>query len=468
MRKFNKESCNVLLIPVKIILVIFIFYSSFIFLKDVFLTRGVANTREFNTLKPNTLDVLVVGSSMSQYSFNPGFFYQDTGLRSYVLGSQCQPIEATYNIIKEALKTQRPKMIIYEVHTALPLKSICMEDSSYIAAHYLMSGQEKLDTINYLDHDKAKEFYNDFNNNHNDWKYFESLEDFIKVPEYNLVETGFGYKYQKQTLASNKWFAKEYEVGNEQLDEYAKTYLDKIRILCEEQGIELLLYKTPVDGFETENATQLQRIWEYAESYGISYVDFFEIDEMLNYKMWIDSDSYHSYVTGANIITRKLANKVNEYQINYSEDIDMDKAYDIFANRTTMYLLDNERDPFKYLDRTKHFSGYTIVRYNEGNKISKELKDKLTESNIYINENENLFALLLDGQGILKNNDFSNIEYENNIISYRDNTIFVNDIPMDDKGGLTLLFTDDFEKIAVKNINLTTNWEYGYNGYVLE
>ena len=75
---------------------------------------------------------------------------------------------------------------------------------------------------------------------------------------------------------------------------------------------------------------------------------------------------------------------------------------------------------------------------------------------------------MLDGQGILKNNDFSNIEYENNIISYRDNTIFVNDIPMDDKGGLTLLFTDDFEKIAVKNINLTTNWEYGYNGYVLE
>jgi len=153
-------------IVVKVALIVVTTFYLCTYLNKVF-KSDVNHGEQFHSMPENSLDVIVLGSSHAQFSFCPSFFYEDTGLYSYVLGSGCQPFEVSYEMLKEALKTQSPKAVVMEVYTAMPLRSICESDSCYVTASYQMTNEERIDTLNYLDKEKAKTYYNDFINNHN-------------------------------------------------------------------------------------------------------------------------------------------------------------------------------------------------------------------------------------------------------------------------------------------------------------
>ena len=152
-------------------LAVFLFCGSYYVLSDSFPNDGDnGDGVGFHNLPKNSLDVLVIGSSHAQYSFNPAFFYQDTGLYSYVLGSACQPLNISYRMLKEALKTQKPKAVIQEVFTAMPLKETCEGISCLIIPSFMMTGQERYDTIKSLPQDKQDLYLNPFIATHNEWK----------------------------------------------------------------------------------------------------------------------------------------------------------------------------------------------------------------------------------------------------------------------------------------------------------
>ena len=156
------------LISTVIIVAVFIF--SYLVLSTTFKGEEVDENNSFHNLPENTMDVIVLGSSHAQYSFSPAFFYQDTGLFSYVLGTQCQPLEVSYSMLKEALKTQSPKTVILEVFTAMPLKSGCDGISCYITAGFQMRGDERYETLKKLPEDKYETYVNPFISLHNDWR----------------------------------------------------------------------------------------------------------------------------------------------------------------------------------------------------------------------------------------------------------------------------------------------------------
>ncbi len=161
---------NAVQIAVKVLLILAITFSGYQYLNKVFYNREINNGTMFKSMPENSLDVIVLGSSHAQYSFVPAFFYEDTGLYSYVLGSACQPYEVSYEMLREALKTQNPKMVIMEVFTAMPISSECEGDSCYVIAQAQMTGEEKYSVISYLPEEKAEAYRNEFFNYHNDWK----------------------------------------------------------------------------------------------------------------------------------------------------------------------------------------------------------------------------------------------------------------------------------------------------------
>ena len=73
--------------------------------------RAVAS---FCAAEPNSVDVLVVGSSHAYCTFNPIVLFRDFKITSHVLATQSQPLAATYHYVKLALKTQRPKVVVVE------------------------------------------------------------------------------------------------------------------------------------------------------------------------------------------------------------------------------------------------------------------------------------------------------------------------------------------------------------------
>ena len=74
--------------------------------------------REFYNMEKDTVDVLFLGTSHSYCGFSPQDFYDLHGIRSYNLGSSRQGIWLSYYWLKEALKTQKPKIVVKEVHYA--------------------------------------------------------------------------------------------------------------------------------------------------------------------------------------------------------------------------------------------------------------------------------------------------------------------------------------------------------------
>ena len=75
---------------------------------------GIYDLKKYYELEEDTVDVLVLGSSMCFENFNTGTLWDEYGISAFDLGGSNQPPWNTYHYLKEALKTQKPKLIILE------------------------------------------------------------------------------------------------------------------------------------------------------------------------------------------------------------------------------------------------------------------------------------------------------------------------------------------------------------------
>lgn len=63
----------------------------------------------------NTMDVLYLGSSFAYCDFDPVEVYRNSGLTGYVVGASEQTPSISYWYLREALKTQKPQAVVFEV-----------------------------------------------------------------------------------------------------------------------------------------------------------------------------------------------------------------------------------------------------------------------------------------------------------------------------------------------------------------
>ena len=72
---------------------------------------GCIQLADFYRLEEDTVDVLFVGS------INTCNLYDDYGIASYLLASPAQPVWISYYFLQEALKTQSPRLVVFDVCT---------------------------------------------------------------------------------------------------------------------------------------------------------------------------------------------------------------------------------------------------------------------------------------------------------------------------------------------------------------
>lgn len=465
---------NIIFIPFKIALILFITYTSFNYLNEVFVNEEADYGMYFHSIPDDSLDVIVLGSSQAEFSFDPALFYEDTGLYSYVMSSACQPLEVSYQMLREGLKYHSPKLVVLEMFTVTPSSSVCEADSVYVIPQYFMNDDEKYNTLNYLDEEKRMTYYNEFINLHNNWRNFDSIEDFkpneARIENFDKIATNFGYKYNKQVEYSNIWFAEFHPATTtSDLQQIDYESLTNIINLCKENNIELLLYKTPVDGFTPEDHAKLDAVKRIANENSVPYIDYFEKDEEVDFWMNIHSDSYHAYQTGANIITSDLSKYIlQNYTFNHKQNIDLDVLYDMGKTVSTLNILRDEIDPDKYINRLYNFNDYMIISYKPTNLINQENLDRLNKVglNNTLDRNKNYFAILKDNVLIDYNYDFTELNADNLNVTYIDNVLKINENYYEPKGNLTISLVDNtLKQYAYRDLNAKVFHEYGYNNY---
>ena len=219
----------------------------------------------FYKLEKNSTDVLFFGSSVVAASADPFQLYNEYGISSYNLSVVSQTMSGTYFWVKEALQTQKPKVIFVEVKT-LGRKHDKLESKARKSYDYMRLGKTKLEyayaTVNSdketkdneeaqgifeylfplsLYHTRWSELdYDDYDfvlgNNNSDTKGYAALTNTFKyTSKYDKASDDAG-KYDGFDAKKVKY--SKYNTTN-------KEYVEKIAKLAKQNNVELILYKTP-------------------------------------------------------------------------------------------------------------------------------------------------------------------------------------------------------------------------------
>lgn len=473
MKKFFNIVWNNLKIIMGLALVVCTFYFSYNYLSEKFRTPDVDYGDSFHNMPKDSVDVVVLGSSHAQYSFIPSFFYQDTGLYSYLLGSSFQPLSVSYQMLREALKTQNPELVILEVFSATnPVDNSNGDyDYRYVLGEYQMTGEEKENTISYISTKEKQDSYrNEFLNNHNNWRTIESIDEIINSRSNEITSLGFVGNWDIYLPVENYWFSAKYDEDVAvSIDEESMAALDNILSLCKENNIELLLYMTPMDNVTVEQQSLRNLVWNWANENNIPYIDFLQRDEELDIRSVIHHDGYHTYVNGASYVTDYLANYVKEnYQFESHQDFD--ELYSVYMGYITGLTIDDlerEVNPNKYLLRLVNYPGLVAISYR-GSELNDQMIDYLKSIGID-DVDDNFFALVYKGELIAFDSDSIDYQLEDHKVTVNDDGIYFDGEYVANNDELTLaVFDDTFDRGIAKSIYNTSTgvtWELGYDYY---
>jgi len=298
---------------------------------------NTATFRDFYKLEPNSLDVLFLGSSHGVRAFAAQETYNNYGLTSYNLSSQEQSVAISYYWLEEALRTQKPSVVVLDTYFLFPyrkdLKLNMKEGMIRTAMDPMKLSPVKLRAIwEICQLDPEQEVINyllPFVRYHDRWQEL-TLDSFIPDEEPGLM----GYSPLFKEAGANR-----YEpfgaVDGEMLDMQPTmlSYLDRMRELCEQNGARLLLVKTPAVGWlimGKHNAVKA-----YAEEHGLDFIDFNEYDTYYDgLDFWFDTDNAdmeHASHDGAVKLTNYIAEFiVNEYEVEGREHPHWDEANELY------------------------------------------------------------------------------------------------------------------------------------------
>ncbi len=102
---------------ISVILLLIIFAFSFEAINRILSFKfddGIVQIRKLYKHEKNSIDVLFLGSSHVFLDVNTQTLFDEYGMASYVLSGSVQPFWNSYFYLKEALKTQKPKVVLLE------------------------------------------------------------------------------------------------------------------------------------------------------------------------------------------------------------------------------------------------------------------------------------------------------------------------------------------------------------------
>jgi hypothetical protein len=236
--------------------------------------------------KKDSIDVLVIGDSESFTSFSPMTIWEQTGISSYVCGQASQQITESYFMLKEALKQQSPRLLVFE--TNLFFRKL--DGKKALQDIFSETGKYYFSIFRY--HNAWKEFVEE--KKMSDTQYFKGFSIRDGVASYE------GGTYMKETDEKKE------------ISAVIKSNFEKILDLCKENNIQVLLYSAPSPvnySFKKHNALE-----EYAKEKDLPYIDLNLKTKELGIDWKKDSldKGDHLNISGAE--------KVSKYMSKYLQD----------------------------------------------------------------------------------------------------------------------------------------------------
>lgn len=250
----------------------------------------------------DSYDVMCFGSSHMYASFNPVVAWQETGITSYVFATREQPLWLTYYYMKEALRTQSPKVVVLDVRMVIQTDEYATQAVNHAALDDLRFSADKLRAIwtSAAPGDRLP-LVVPFVQYHSRWSELEPYDfqwDYLDERDpfkgYVMLEGVNPFTWNDTAGSCDKnW-----------------EYLERILDLTQEHGVQLVLYKSPCHAMEGESACFAQ-VEALAQERGLLFWNDNGREQELGL-----TDEQHFYDRGhvnwqgAEILTRDLAQRL--------------------------------------------------------------------------------------------------------------------------------------------------------------
>lgn len=190
----------------------------------------------------NSMDVLYMGGSAAYGGWNPAVIYAESGLTGYVMAGSMQPASVTYWYLKQALKTQRPQLVMLEGKSLLYGE---YTDYMELNIHYMPWGVERvMATVEGAPREDWLNLFFDLYTNHERWKEL-TPGDFKKVLVPPITSPNKGYTALTGTIPlGTEPDVEAMPISEEQYKTNLRCF-KRIVDLCEEEGIDLIVTINP-------------------------------------------------------------------------------------------------------------------------------------------------------------------------------------------------------------------------------
>ena len=218
-------------------------------------------------------DVIFVGDCEVYANFTPLEMYREAGIKAYVRGTSQQLVWQSYYVLRETFRYENPKVVVFNVN-AMRYSEPVKEEFHRLTIDKMRWSQEKVGIIqaSMTEEETFLSYVFPILRYHSRFSQL-TAEDFTYLFDTEQI-TWQGHLVNDSVKPVGRLPAMrplaDYDFG-----EICWEYLEKMRLLCEENGAELILIKAPsvypywYDQYDAQ-------IEEYAAKHGLSFYNFLD------------------------------------------------------------------------------------------------------------------------------------------------------------------------------------------------
>lgn len=260
----------------KAVLFLFVLFAILFFLQRLLMPKYMSDiiegalTAEYYEEKTDH-EVLFVGDCEVYENFSPITLYEEYGISSYIRGSAQQLAWQSYYLLEDTLRYETPKVVVFNV-LALKYDEPQSEAYNRMTIDGMKLSKTKLGAIeaSMTEKENMLDYIFPILRYHSRWSDL-SIED-LKYMFHRDKVSHNGY-YMRVDVRPAQGFPEPDPLTDAALGSYAMGYLDRMRKLCEENGIALILVKSP-SLFPHWYDEWDEQIVSYAEKYGLDYFNY--------------------------------------------------------------------------------------------------------------------------------------------------------------------------------------------------
>lgn len=270
---------------------------------------GLHPMQQFYEQEKDSVDLLLLGSSHAFVNIDPGILWEEYGIPAYDLGGGIQPFWNTYYFLKEALKTQSPKLIVKEAFTTTFISEYNDNGRAVSNTFGMKWSWDKVEAIKLsAPPDKQSSFLLGYCQYHTRFREL-TREDFLENKGDSAKYANWKGSYVSTVISPFQWPAEVQTEERRPMAAKTEEWYRKTIELAQSSGIPLLIIVSPYPDVTIWDQAVYNTAADVAAEYGVPFINFNEDFGTL------DLDPATDYYNGGHMNiwgSRKFANQLGE------------------------------------------------------------------------------------------------------------------------------------------------------------